>query len=361
MTLIIEDDGPLLIVLFLLVCLISMAVQILEFKWQRRRLVVTAGPSQKTREKSHLFFYTVLILGLLTLVANYIIGITSSLAASHFEELTDATGLFGLPGFQFTIMILGIYGLAVAIIYNLFVKDERVSFPELLADLNDARKFGGLTGRGQIAHFTQELEALREDRDSQRRKQRTDGEFEQFFTAHEALDRQSYSQQLKYLNKVAKDPSRKRYFHRRLLFDYRVPAGKWLLPLALLTLFSFGFALREAVSMDSNDPDFIDTISIWTVAGILGLIAVIAQYRCEWGKALLRSRKEFVIHQIDAMCQEILAEAQADLASHATPPTPTPKEPGIPAERWRPILRIGRWQTARLLPDAARSTEKPSL
>ncbi|WP_207344327.1 hypothetical protein [Arthrobacter sp. E3] len=50
-------------------------------------------PNLETRQRGQQYFYTVMILGLLTLVVNYIVGITSSMAASHFDEVSDPAGL----------------------------------------------------------------------------------------------------------------------------------------------------------------------------------------------------------------------------------------------------------------------------
>lgn len=142
---IIADDGPVLIILFLFFVLMSIAIQWLENGSQRGKLSVVAGPNQETRQRGRQFFYTVMILGLLTLVANYITGVTLSMAASHIEEVTDPVSLLSLPGIGFTVMTLAVYAVAVSVIAGFFLRKERIELPELLADLHDARKFGALS------------------------------------------------------------------------------------------------------------------------------------------------------------------------------------------------------------------------
>ena len=348
MTILIEDDGQLIVAFFLFVCLISITVQILENGRQRRRLAVVAGPNQETREKGRLFFYTVLILGLLTLAANYIVGITSSIAASHFEDVKDPIGLFSLPGFDFTVLTLVLYAVAILVIAGLFLRNERIELPELLADLNDARKFGALDSHRQIAHYTAELEHLRQTRQTAREKAFTSGDFDTHFTSQESLERPRLRQQLRHLRKLPDHRARNRYFHRRIFLNYGLAAGKWLLPFALISLGSFFFAVDELVNPDDAGTDYPLAVA-WAVAGILGLVAFAAQYRCEVGKVLLKSRKEFISNQTEAECLGILEQATADLLEPAVGSFAGPDDGG-----WEPLLRVGRWEARR------RRKENPS-
>lgn len=61
-------------IIFLLVCLVSVAIHSMENARQRRRLAVVSGPNQETLTHRRRFFYTVLIMGLLTHAAHYIVG-----------------------------------------------------------------------------------------------------------------------------------------------------------------------------------------------------------------------------------------------------------------------------------------------
>lgn len=342
MTIFIEDDGPLIVVSLLIVCLISIAIQSAENARQRRKLAVVAGPNQQTREKGRLFFYTVLILGLLTLVANYVVGITSSIAAAHFEEVRDPIGLFALPGFDFTLLTLVIYAVAILVIANLFLRNERIELPELLADLHDARKFGALDSPRQIAHYTAELEQLRQIRQADRTKTFTSGDFDTYFTSQESLERPRLRQQLRHLNHDPQHRARSKYFHRRIFLNYRLAAGKWLVPFALIALFSFYLAVQELVEPDDDGTDYSLAVA-WAVAGLLGLLTFVTQYRCELGKVLLKSRKEFISEQTDAECRTILEEATADLPT--LPPAGSP--PNRDGDGWETWLRIGPWEARR--------------
>ncbi|WP_104089139.1 hypothetical protein [Arthrobacter sp. GMC3] len=350
MTILIEDDGPLIVISFLVICLISITVQILENARQRRKLAVVAGPNQETREKGRLFFYTVLILGLLTLVANYVVGITSSIAATHFGEVKDPIGLFSLPGFNFTLLTLLLYAVAILVISGLFLRSERIELPELLADLHDARKFGALDSPRQIAHYAAELEHLNQTRQAARDRQFTSGDFDSYFTSQESLERPRLRHQIRHLRHHPAHRARNKYFHRRIFLNYGLAAGKWLLPFALISLGSFYFALDELVNPDDAGVDHSLALA-WAVAGLVGLLAFASQYRCEVGKVLLKSRKEFISNQTEAECRSILEQATADL------PAPTPPVTGSQgsadddgAEPW---LRIGPWEARR------RRTKKP--
>ena len=71
-------------------------------KWKthprQRSSLRTTGPNHETRQRSRQFFYTVMVLELLTLVVNYIVGITSSMAASHIEEVGNSVSMLSLSG-----------------------------------------------------------------------------------------------------------------------------------------------------------------------------------------------------------------------------------------------------------------------
>lgn len=342
-TITIEDDGPVLVILFLVIALISIAVQIQENARQRRKLAVEAGHNQETRQKSRLFFYTVLVLGLITLVVNYITGITSSMAAAHVDEVTDPISILSLPGIGFTGLTLGVYAVSIVVIASLFLKNERIELPDLLADLNDARKFGALDSPRQIAHYTAELGQLRHRRDEDRAKQFTDGDFDRWFTAHEALERPRMRQQIRYLRNHPEHRARTNFLHRRLLLNYRLAAGKWLLPLGLLAGLSFILAAREMVAPGDGGTDF-SLVAAWSVAWLLGVAAFAGQYRCDVGKVLLKARKEYVADQTEAECRTILEEAIQDLPNPGPPAFATGStHTGLGA----PLLRIGPWAVVR--------------
>ncbi|MHA7304702.1 hypothetical protein ACX80E_05555 [Arthrobacter sp. TMN-49] len=307
-TIIIENGWPLLVILFFLVSLISLGIQILENARQRRKLAMVAGPNQEARQRGRMFFYTVLILGLLTLVANYITGITSSMAASHIDEVTEPIGLFSLPGLGFTLLTLVLYATAILVVAGLFLKNERIELPELLADLHDARKFGALDSPRQIAHYTAELDQLCQAREQDRAKRFTSGDFATYFTSMEQDDRPRLRQQLRYLRNHPQHRARTKYLHRRLFFNYRLAAGKWLVPLGLLAVMSCFFAMQELVAVRDGGPDRELAIT-WAIAGLLAIAAFASQYRCDLGKVLLRSRKDFIWDQTEAQCRSILHEA----------------------------------------------------
>ncbi|MHA7271077.1 hypothetical protein [Arthrobacter sp. HLT1-20] len=347
----IEDDGPLLVIIFLVIALISIGVQILENARQRRKLAVEAGHNQETRQKGRLFFYTVLVLGLITLVVNYVTGITSSMAAAHVDEVTDPISLLALPGIGFTGLTLGVYAVSIVVIAALFLKNERIELPDLLADLHDARKFGALDSPRQIAHYTAELGQLRHGREDDRAKQFTDGDFDRWFTAHEAQERPRMRQQIRYLRNHPEHRARTTYLHRRLFLNYRLAAGKWLLPLGLLAGSSFIFGAKELMAPGHGGTDY-SLVAAWIVAGLLGVAAFAGQYRCDVGKVLLKARKEYVADQTEAECRAILEEATQDL------PDPNPRASDTESTRrglGTPLLSIGPWaiyrRTAKPRPD----------
>lgn len=338
-TIIIEDDGPVLVILFLVIALISIGVQVLENSRQRRKLVVEAGHNQETRQKSRLFFYTVLVLGLITVVVNYITGITSSMAASHFDDVTDPISVLSLPGLGFTGLTLSIYAVSIVVIAALFLKSERIELPELLADLNDARKFGALDSHRQIAHYSSELEQLRQTRDGDRAKQFTDGDFDRWFTAQEAQERPRMRQQIHYLRNHPEHRARTTYLRRRLFLNYRLAAGKWLLPLGLLAAFSFVLAAKELVAPGDGGTDY-SLAAAWAVASLLGVAAFAGQYRCDVGKILLKARKEYIADQTEAECLTILKEASEDLPD----PAPRGSDAGSAREALgAPLFSMGPW------------------
>lgn len=312
-TIVLEDDWPVLVIFFLVLALISIGVQILEYGRQRRKLVVAPGANQELRQRGRLFFYTALILGVLTLVVNYITGITASLAAAHIDEAQDAWSLLSLPGIGFTVLILATYVAAILVIAALFLKNERIELPELLADLHDARKFGALDTPRQVAHYTAELDALCLVRDGVPKRQGTSGEFLELFTSQESTARPGVREQLRHLRSAPGRRERMHHFHRRLFLDYRLAAGKWLLPLALLALLSLWFAVQESIAPEDGSTD-TELVIFWVVSFILAVVAFAGQYRCELVKALLLSRKEFISGQTEAECRSILAEAAQDVA-----------------------------------------------
>lgn len=339
LTITIEDDGPLLVIIFLVIALISIGVQILENARQRRKLAVEAGHNQETRQRGRLFFYTVLVLGLITLVVNYVTGITSSMGAAHIDEVTDPISLLSLPGIGFTGLTLVVYAVSIVVIAALFLKNERIELPDLLADLHDARKFGALDSPRQIAHYTAELGQLRHGRDADRAKQFTDGDFDRWFTVHESQERPRMRQQIRYLRNHPDHRARTAYLHRRLFLNYRLAAGKWLLPLGLLAGSSFFFGAKELVAPGDGGTDY-SLVVAWGLACLLGIAAVAGQYRCDVGKVLLRARKEYVADQTEAECGAILEEARQAL------PTPGQRESGTGSTHeglGTPLLSIGPW------------------
>lgn len=308
-----EMDWPILVSLVLIFALISIGLQILENDRQRRKLVVAAGDNQETRQRGRLFLYTALILGLLTLVVNYIMGITASLAAAHIDEVTGPVSLFGLPGLWFTVLTLLVYTVAILGIAALFLKNERIEMPEFLADLHDAGKFGALDRQVQIDHYSAQLDALIRTRNAARDRQSTSGEFAELFTAHESVTRPRFKDQRRYLWSAPERMARVRHFHRRILLNYRVAAGKWLLPLAVIAVVCVWVTFSKAVSMNDGGTGQ-DLLLAWGAASVLALLALVAQYRCELGKVLLKSRKEFISDQTEIECRRILSEAAADVA-----------------------------------------------
>lgn len=353
-TIVVEADGPVLLIIFLVLALISIGIQILENSRQRRKLAVLAGSNQETRQRSRVFFYTVLILGLLTLVANYITGITSSLAASHIDDVKDPVNLLSLPGLGFTFLTLLVYAAAILFIAGLFLRNERIELPELLADLNDARKFGALDSPHQIAHYAAELEQLRQTRNAARAKQFTDGDFAVYFTSRESLDRPRVRQQLRHLRSDPQHRARTAYLLRRLLLNYRLSGGKWLLPFGLMAALSLYFTVQEAINANDGEPDYLLS-ALWAVAFVLGLAVLAGQFRCDVGRALLKSRKEFISEQTEAECRTILEQAAEDLSA---PPAPAPAAPAgsghdCGRDDWVPLLRIGRWEAGRRRPKGA--------
>lgn len=341
----IQDDGPVLIILFLLVCLISIAWQISENARQRRKLAVVAGPNQETRSNRRMFFYTVLIIGLLTLIANYIMGVTSSLAAAHINEVQDPTSLLSLPGTAATLITTALYALAIVVTAGLMQKKERLGFPELLADLNDARKYGGLENTRQIAHYQGELEQLQAVHREEQDRAFTGGEFERHFTSHESADRPRLIEQLKYLRTEPHHRARTRSFHRNVFLNYRMTTGKWILPFALLTAACLVLAIWETVAASNGD---FSLATAWVVACLLGFTATGSQYFCDVGKALLESRREYVSAQTEMECRKILDEAAQNLAatSASKPVEGVGASPGSDST-WEPFLRIGRWEAGR--------------
>lgn len=311
-----EADWPVFAIFFLVLALISIGVQILENRRQRRKLVVAPGANQELRQRGRLFFYTALILGVLTLVVNYITGITASLAAAHIDEVQDPVSLLSLPGIWFTVLILAIYVAAILVIAALFLKNERIELPELLADLHDARKFGALDSPRQVAHYAAELDELCLVRDGVRKRQGLAGAFLELFTSQESTARPGYGEQLHHLRGAPGRRERMRHFHRRLFLNYRVAAGKWLLPLALLAVVSLWFAVQESVAPEDGTTDS-ELVILWVISCVLAVAACAGQYRCEWAKALLQSRKEFISEQTEAECRSILADAAAEVAEAA--------------------------------------------
>lgn len=347
MGIIIEDDGPALIIIFLFICIVSIAFQIMENARQRRKLAVVAGPNQEMRANRRMFFYTVLVIGLLTLVANYIMGITSSLAASHLGELEDSAGLLSLPGTGTTLVTTGLYALAILVTAALMQKKERLAFPELLADLNDARKFGALDSARQVAHYRAELDQLRAERDSERAGPFSGEEFERFFTSHESPGRPGLVEQLKYLKTEQHHRARTRNFQRNILLNYRITTGKWILPFALLAGLSLFFTVRESLAANDGDGDFSLAI-VWAVASVLGLAATAGQYFSDVGKVLLVARRNYISHQTQAECLKILADAEAELAAVDAAEHVGGAVCGcIHDDGWEPILSIGRWALRR--------------
>ncbi len=345
----IEDDGPGLIIIFLIFVLIAIAVQLLENPRQRRKLVIAAGPNHETRQRGRQFFYTVMILGLLTLIVNYIVGITSSMAASHFDEVSDPVSVLSLPGVSFTVVILAAYGLAISVIAAFFMRKERIEIPELLADLHDARKFGALDSLRQITHYTAELDQLRETREAARTKQFTNGDFAHWFTSQESASRPGFRQQLQYFKTNSQNRERSGYLHRRMFLNFHVSTGKWLVLLALLTAASLYFGIAEALGQRDGD---YSLLIAWGVAFVLGLASTAGQYRCDLGKVLLTARKEFISNATEAQCQAILDEAAEDVVAASRPPhgsglrahTGSAHTDCSHADDWEPFLRIGRWE-----------------
>ncbi len=338
-----EADGPVLIIFFLLICLISIAWQIGDNSRQRRKLAVVAGPNQEARQNRRMFFYTVLIIGLLTLLANYIMGVTSSLAAAHINEVQDPISLLSLPGITASLITVGLYALAILLTASMLARKERLGFPELLADLHDARKFGGLESPRQVAHYQGELEQLRQLHRAERSKAHLGNEFDLYFTAHETARRARLMEQLKFLRRLPDRHSRARSFRRTLFFNYRTTTGKWIVPFALLTVVCLAFAVLEGIAANDGDGDFSLAL-VWGVAGFLAIMATAAQYFCDVGKVLLESRREYVAQETELECRKILLEAHADLTADAARDAHLSD---AAADGWRPVFRIGRWEARR--------------
>lgn len=347
-----DGDWPVFIIIFLVLALISISVQILENGRQRRKLVVAPGANQELRQRGRLFFYTALILGVLTLLVNYVLGITASMAAAHIEEVQDPVSLLSLPGIGFTTVTLAAYVAAILVIAVLFLRNERIELPELLADLHDARKYGALDSPRQIAHYTAELDALCRRRDAARERQHTSGEFASLFTGQESTARPGLREQLRHLRADPQQRARRRHFHRRILLNYRVAAGKWLLPLALTAAVSLWFAIQEWLAPQNGTAD-PELATLWGVAFILAVAATAGQYRCEVGKVLLKSRKEFIANQTEAECRAILADAAAEVAEARAPRGLAAVVPANANARAAGdgdtgvLLRIGRWEMRR--------------
>lgn len=344
---IIEVDGPVLIIMFLLVCLICISWQVAGNARQRRKLAVVEGPNQQMRQNRRMFFYTILIVGLLTLLANYIMGVTSSLAASHLIEAQDPTSLLSLPGVPATMITIGLYAVGILATAAVLQKKERLGFPELLADLNNARKFGGLENARQIAHYQGELERLQQRHQGDRPRAYSGTDFDHEFTAHESEDRPGLLQQLAYLRHEPRHRARARSFRRTVFLNYRTLAGKWIAPFALLAAMSLSFAAGEF--MAANDGDHSLAVA-WAMAALLGAAAVAGQYFCDVGRALLESRREYISQQTRQACRLILAEAEAEAEGDpAAAKAGARADPAAPAacDCWEPVLRIGRWETHR--------------
>ena len=346
-SIVIEDDGPVLIIIFLLVCLVSIAVQTMENARQRRNLAVEAGPNQEMRANRRMFFYTVLVIGLLTLAANYIIGITSSLAASRIDRSEGFLSPLDLPGTTATLVTAAIYALTILATAKMLAKKERLGLPEMLADLNHARRTGALENGRQMAHYENELGQLRAAREAGRTGAFSGGDFDLFFTAHESPGRPRLVAQLRYLNAAPDHRARSRYFLRNMLLNYRTPAGKWILPFALLAGLSLVFTVRESMAAADGDGDFSLALA-WAAACVLGLAASVGQYFCDMGKALLESRREYISRQTELECRNILDEAARELAaaSKSTPADDVARSPDSDGT-WVPFVRIGRWEARR--------------
>ncbi|MDO5754184.1 hypothetical protein [Arthrobacter sp.] len=295
-----------------------------------------------------------MILGLLTLVVNYIVGITSSMAASHFDEVSDPVSVLSLPGVSFTVVILAAYGLAISVIAAFFMRKERIEIPELLADLHDARKFGALDSPRQIAHYTAELQQLRATREVARTKQFTNGDFDRWFTSEESVARPGFRQQIQFPKTYSHNRERSGYLHRRMLFNFHVSTGKWLILLTLLTAASLYFGIAQAVGQYDGGGDF-SLLPDWGVAFVLGLASVAGQYRCDLGKVLLTARKEFISNATEAQCQSIVDQAAAGVSAASQPPHGVGLHTRggctdtncLRTEGWEPFLRIGRWEAGR--------------
>lgn len=358
LSIVIEDDGPVLIIIFLLVCLVSIAVQILDNARQRRKLAVVAGDNQEMRANRRMFFYTVLIIGLLTLVANYIMGITSSLAAGHIDRAEGSLSPLDLPGIAATLVTAALYSLAILLTAKILAKKERLGFPEMLADLNHAWKLGALESSRQIAHYKGEFDQLRTDLDKERAGAFTGGDFDFFFTAHESSERPRFIEQLRYLQSAPHHRARTRNFQRNMLLNYRITAGKWILPFALLAGLSLFFTVWELIAANAGDGDYSLALA-WAVACLLGLAATGGQYFCDLSKALLESRRQYISNETAAQCAAILAEATADWDAG---PAAKSAAGAIGGSRdgqacdghdrgdgggWEPMLRVGRWEFRR--------------
>ncbi|GAA4657230.1 hypothetical protein [Arthrobacter cryoconiti] len=353
MEIVLEGPASWVVIFFLVLALVSISVQIPENARQRRKLSADAGPNQQTREKSHLFFHTVLIFGLLTLIANYVMGVTSSLAATYLSTTKLPFDPFFVPGVLSTVILLLLYMVAVAIIYNLFLRDAHVGLPELLADLSDAQRLGTLNLQ-RISYFCVELDKLRVSRRARRAKAHTDKAFNAFFTVHESLARPTLMEQLTYLKNDARRPARTRYLLKRLFLNYKLAAGKWLVPLAIISLFSFGFTLQELFAPPDGVRD-AEVVLTWAAAGVLGVATLAAQWFCELSKVALAARKEFIVNETEEKCQRIIdgareqiaAESLATTARFPASKTASEQPSDNSGEGWRTVLQIGPWQARR--------------
>lgn len=260
-----------------------------------------------------------MVLGLLTLVVNYIVGITSSMTAPHIEEEGDPVSMLSLPGVRFTVVILAVYSVAVSVIAAFFLRKERLEIPKLPADLHDARKFGALDSPPAKLPTAPLSSTSCAPRETARSRQFTHGDFDRRFTLEESFGQPGFRQQLRHLRSDSRHRERTGYLHRRMFLNFRMSTGKWLLLLALVTAVSVYGAIVEVLSRNDGEPDQ-SLLLAWGVAFVVGVVAMAGQYRCDLGKVLLTARKEFISNATEAQCHAILDQARDAVAAASQPP-----------------------------------------